>query len=203
MSFKTKKYQVIKKALPKEFCRFLFNYSIIKRDFYREVNKRSDIYQSNIHLGKFGDAQIPNSTTYTCYGDLVMETLLLKMQSAVEKYTKLKLVPTFSYTRFYVRGDELKTHTDRSSCEISATIFYGGEKWPIYMGGKKIDLEYGDMLLYRGIDAPHFRKPFKGTETFQVFLHYNDVNGPLKEKHKWDSRVFIGAPSTKSQADSL
>jgi len=194
MSFKKNKYIVIKKALSKEFCEFLWNYSIVKRDFYREVNKNKNKYITNLHLGTFGDAQIPGSNTYRCYGDLTMETILLKLQGTIEKNTKLNLVPTYSYTRFYVRGDELKKHKDREACEISATLFYGGDKWPIYVDDKKIELNYGDVLIYRGMDVEHWRKPFNGNECFQVFLHYNDVDGPFKYFNKNDKRFFIGAP---------
>ena len=32
MSFKTKKYQVIRQALPKELANFIFNYMMLQRD---------------------------------------------------------------------------------------------------------------------------------------------------------------------------
>ena len=203
MSFKKNKYIVVKKVLSKEFCRYLYNYSIIKRDFFREISRKKNIYKTNIHLGKFGDVQIPGSNTYSCYGDIAMETLLLKMQNVIEKKTKLKLVPTYSYNRLYVKGDELKKHVDRDSCEISATIFYGGEKWPIYIGNKKIESDYGDMILYRGTEVSHFRKPLKVGQSSHVFLHYNDVNGPFKETNKFDGRFFIGAPKLVDTEFSL
>ena len=109
--FETKKYQIIKNALPYELANFIFNYFLLKRD---AVNF---MYQNNIHaessiLGTWGDTQIPN--TFSCYGDFVMDTLLMKMLPVMKQYTNLDLIPTYSYARAYKRGlpllkmDELK-----------------------------------------------------------------------------------------------
>ena len=35
--------------------------------------------------------------------------------------------------RVYEKGSELKRHIDRPSCEISATINFGGDPWPIFV----------------------------------------------------------------------
>ena len=66
-----------------------------------------------------------------------METLLMMVQPKMEKLTGLKLNPTYSYARIYKRGDVLKRHKDRFSCEISTTMNLGGDPWPIYIESKK------------------------------------------------------------------
>ena len=72
-------------------------------------------------LGKIkGDEQVKG--TYCHYGDIAMETLLQVLKPELEKKIKLKLVPTYSYQRIYKKGDILKRHIDRNSCEISATL---------------------------------------------------------------------------------
>ena len=43
MTFQTKKYQVIKNALPYELANFIFNYFLLKRDAV------DFMYQNNIH----------------------------------------------------------------------------------------------------------------------------------------------------------
>jgi hypothetical protein len=40
----------------------------------------------------------------------------------MEKATGLKLYPAYTYARIYKKGDELKRHKDRLSCEISTTM---------------------------------------------------------------------------------
>ena len=45
--------------------------------------------------------------------DFVMDTLLVKMLPVMKKHTGLDLIPTYSYTRAYKKGDILKRHKDR------------------------------------------------------------------------------------------
>lgn len=73
-------------------------------------------------------------------------------------------------------------HRDRPSCEWSMTVNLSqSEPWPIYMDGKEIIQEVGDGALYQGCEVYHWRKPFKGNEYIQVFLHYVDADGPYKD----------------------
>ena len=191
MTFQNKKYQVIKNALPYELANFIFNYFLLKRDAV------GFMYQNNIHaqsaiLGSWTDEQIPN--TFSCYGDFVMDTLLVKMLPVMKEQTNLDLIPTYSYARAYKKGDELKRHKDRPSCEISTTICLGGDPWAIFVEGTKILLEVGDMLVYSGCELEHWREPFDGDICGQVFLHYNHVNGPFVDKNKFDGRPMLGVP---------
>ena len=121
------------------------------------------------------DEQIPD--TYSQYANMAMETLLLKCQPGMEKATGLKLYPAYTYARIYKKGDELKRHKDRFSCEISTTMNLGGDDWPIYLEpsgevgkkGIKVDLKPGDMLVYSGCELEHWREKFKGKQCVQVF----------------------------------
>ena len=49
------------------------------------------------------------------------------------------------------------------------------------------------MLVYRGCDLEHWRKPFEGDDCVQVFLHYNE-EGTFTEKDKYDGRSHLGLP---------
>jgi len=121
----------------------------------------------------------------------------------MEKHTGLKLSETYSYARIYKKGDVLKRHKDRYSCEVSTTLNLGGDPWSIYLdptgkegqAGIKIDLEPGDMLIYSGCKLEHWRKKFKGNNCAQVFLHYNKTGSKTAEANKFDRRPFIGLPS--------
>ena len=154
-------------------------------------------------LGEYEDkktGQIPD--TYSHYANIVMETLLLKCQPDMEKATGLKLYPAYTYARIYKKGDELKRHKDRFSCEISTTMNLGGDDWPIYVEpsgeknkkGIKIDLKKGDMLIYSGCDLEHWREKFKGEECVQVFLHYNNRKTPGAKENMFDKRPHLGLP---------
>ena len=214
MTFKIKKYQVIKNAISYELANFIFNYFLLKRDAVDYM------YQNNIHsqspiLGTWTDQQIPN--TYACYADFVMETLMMKVLPKMQQETGLQLVPTYSYARAYKKGDILKRHKDRPSCEISTTLNLGGDPWSIFIDetgsdnvideyknihkpnaptGTRVDLEIGDMLVYSGCDLEHWREPFEGDVCGQVFLHYNNVNGQFKDINIFDGRDKLGLPAS-------
>ena len=117
------------------------------------------------------------------------------MLPVMKKNTELDLVPTYSYARAYKKGDILKRHKDRPSCEISTTIHLGGDQWSIFIEEEEVVLEVGDMLVYSGCELEHWRKPFEGNICGQVFLHYNHLNGKFANSNKFDNRPMLGLPS--------
>jgi hypothetical protein len=133
-----------------------------------------------------------------------METLLFKLLPIMEKHTKLKLNPNYSYARIYKKGDILHRHKDRFSCEISTTLNLGGDPWPIYLEpsgkegkeGIKVDLNFGDMLIYRGNELEHWREKFKGENCCQVFLHYNNLKTEGSKENIYDRRPHLGLPGS-------
>ena len=201
MSFKKNKYVVMKKVISREIADFAFAYFLNKRKVARFLFDQKYISPFTDYWGIWNDQQVPN--TYSHYADLVMETLLQKVQPLMEKYTGLKLSPTYSYARIYKKGDVLARHKDRFSCEISTTLNLGGEEWPIYLepsgregqAGIKMDLEPGDMLIYSGCDLEHWREEFRGENCAQVFLHYNKKGSKQAKENEFDKRPFIGLPS--------
>ena len=185
----------------------------IYKKFKRLIQKIIYISDFTNEWGVWNDEQVPN--TYSHYADVAMETLLLRTLPIMEKHTKLKLNPTYSYARIYKQGDVLKRHKDRFSCEISTTLNLGGDSWPIYLEpkknvgipdgkkitvstnnkGVKIDLSPGDMLVYRGMELEHWREEFQGKDCAQVFLHYNDQKSNDSDKNIFDKRPHLGLPS--------
>jgi hypothetical protein len=214
MSFKLKKYKIIKKAISKDLSLFVYNYFLLKRQVAKTLFDNRFISPFTEYFGKWTDEQVPN--TYSHYADIVMETLLLKLQPLIEKETELKLTPNYSYARIYKKGDILTRHKDRFSCEISTTLNLGGDSWPIYLDptgtdnvinkeqnlikpkapkGIKVDLKPGDMLLYKGNLLEHWRDSFDGEDCCQVFLHYNNVSTKGSKENLFDRRLHLGLPS--------
>ena len=206
-------YKVIKRAISKELAEFCYDYLCNKKKVARLLYDARYISQFNVDWGRWNDTQVSN--TFSCYSDLVMETLLQKLKYRVELETELKLNETYSYTRLYKKGDVLPRHKDRYSCEVSTTLHLGGDNWPIFLEpdpskgvfieeneyipskskGKKIQLGVGDMLIYQGCELEHWREKFEGESCGQVFFHYNDANGEDAEENKYDERPFLGLPS--------
>ena len=219
--FKKKKYTVIRQAISKDLAAFVANYFLMKRQVLNTCKKERYFSPFENILGSYDDAQIPN--TYSHYADIAMETLMLKCQPGMEKATGLKLYPSYSYARIYKKGDILKRHKDRFSCEISTTMNLGGDDWPIFLDptgqssvipgvgehdveeskrliknpnkGVRIDLKPGDMLVYSGCELEHWRKKFKGKECIQVFLHYNNRKTMGSKDNMFDKRLHLGLPS--------
>ena len=213
MSFKTKKYQVIRQALPKGLANFIFNYMMLQRDAVDLMVKNNKVNPANPFIGTRTDQQIPGA--YSKYADWVMETLLMYMIPIMKAKTGMELLPTYSYTRLYEKGNILKRHKDRPSCEISTTLHLGGDEWPIFLDpsgqdfviderknihkpgapkGIQVDLKVGDMLIYSGCELEHWREPFQGNICSQVFLHYNHANGPFAKTNLLDGRPLLGVP---------
>lgn len=199
--FKDNHYVVIREIISKDLTNFIYTYFQNKRTVADKLLKDRFLSPFDETWGTWSDQQIPN--TYSHYADLCMETLMLRVMPTMQTITELELVPCYSYARIYKYGDTLHRHKDRPSCEISCTVNLGGDNWPIYLdptGGQgnkgiQVDLSPGDMLVYRGVMVEHWRDPFDGYDCGQVFLHYNDKNGPFAETNKFDNREFLGLPS--------
>lgn len=172
------------------------------------------------------DQQVPG--TPSLYGDTLMETLMELALPQVEQLTGKKLFPTYAYFRVYGKGDVLRPHVDRPSCEISFTINLGYDvsnmtdgsdyQWPIYVDNSKdyrhfgeaalrlatpgegtpVKLNPGDCVIYRGCEVRHWREAFPGNYHAQAFIHYVDQNGPYA-KYKFDTRPMLGASAATIQ----
>jgi len=175
-------YLVVRQFIPQELCQFAKAYFKIRND----------------SLDYTIDPQCPLSKSF--YGDTFCETLMLTSTKKLSEITELQLLPTYSYTRIYAKGDVLKIHTDRPACQYSATLCLGRPKEEeisaIYMsknddGSKasELFLEEGDLCIYKGMDMYHWRKPFTQSWYLQTFLHYVDGND------KYANYIFDGRRS--------
>jgi hypothetical protein len=199
--FNKNKYVIIKKAISEELAKFCYDYFMMKRQVAKTMFDTKYISQFTDYFGIWNDKQVPE--TYSHYSDIVMETLLVKLLPTMEKETGLKLNTNYSYARIYKKGDILKRHKDRFSCEISTTLNLGGDLWPIYLEpsgkenlkGIKVDLKQGDMLVYKGNELEHWREEFKGENCVQVFLHYNNLKTKGAKENIYDRRPHLGLPA--------
>jgi len=185
MTFKEKGYEVVRNFLDEDFLKFIQEY------FYLRIRAGH---------AKLGDEQAHNAFSF--YGDPLIETILSSSCDALSSIAGHKLLPTYSYTRLYGKGDELKNHIDRPSCQSSATLSLGlpegQESNSIYFSRNddktdavEIILNPGDLCLYRGCELWHWRDPFTQDWCLQAFLHYVDADGPYKD-FIYDKRYYLG-----------
>ncbi len=192
-----KDHKIIKKLISPELAKFLFNYFLIKRTATKLLSEYNIISYFDKDFGFFGDTQIPNKNTFCLYGDTTFDTLLPNVKQKIEKVLNKKLTETYSYARLYTKGDILKSHIDRPSCEESITLNLGGDKWPIYLEDEEeetieIVLNPGDGLVYKGHKYRHWRDEFTGKECGQVFLHYIDEKNKNPHAAPYDFRPVLG-----------
>jgi hypothetical protein len=205
--FNANGYVVIKNFIDSKMANLLYRYAInkvVRTDFL--ISNARENYCPKWD-GEFGDEQIP--IAYNCYGDTMMDTLLELSLDSMQAFTGLELSCNYSYWRFYQYNNELERHKDRDSCEISTTLCLGYNvnnvdkatypdyAWPMWIQDKHgkelpVSLAPGDMIIYRGCDLDHWREPYMGLNHAQVFMHYNDLAGPFR--NKYDGRPILGIP---------
>ena len=105
----------------------------------------------------------------------------IKLENIVGK----QLLNTYYYDRFYFPGQELKPHTDRDACEISVSINISSnlkQPWAFQLTtlqgeNKKIFLNPGDGLLYKGCEVTHWRDSMSGIKRNYIrnFLHLPEL----------------------------
>jgi hypothetical protein len=205
--FNDNKYVVIRNFLPEDMCLVLYTYCKNKaRAIDYKTTYKKEQYSKEWD-GEFADRQAPGA--YSLYGDPLMESILELSLVKIQFFTGLTLLPNYAYWRLYQKGNDLKIHKDRPSCEISTTLCLGYDvsdvdfnvypeyDWPMWVKSPEgseipIHMKPGDMIIYRGCDIEHWRDEFIGKNHAQVFMHYNDANGLYKNIH--DGRPFLGIP---------
>jgi hypothetical protein len=171
MSFSKDHYEIVRKALPEPL-----------------LGAAQEYFKILLHQGAFDEKKLGSITksAYDRYCDALSTMIQEFLHPTMEKVTGLKLLTTYNYTRVYSPATELVPHTDRPCCEISATLTIDNvpdEIWPIYVRNLQeqtiaVELNPGDMLVYRGIELPHWREA--GTvEQTGVFMHWVDSDGPF------------------------
>lgn len=188
--FRKDKHIVFDHVLSPDMCTYLSNYMFLKKEAG--------------YLSEPGeDEQCPKS--WSIYGDPAFDTLLKQLCPQISNLLGLKLLPAYTYARIYQKGEELKWHKDRHSCEVSGTMTLATHSnvWPLYVGheslrdqekvGQPLFLNPGELVMYEGCDIPHWRDEFtEGEWQTQVFLHYVREDGPYAKECYLDGRPNLG-----------
>ena len=173
----------------------------------RTIKQESLMYKYFTNSNQKNDELVVDNS-FSMYGPMCLEALTEMLLPKMEKVTGKKLAPTYSYTRIYYNGASMDKHTDRPSCEYSATLTLSitEKPWLIWVKDltgdeRPVNLLVGDMCVYKGQTVPHWRDRYEGEEQIQAFLHYVDVNGP-NAKFKYDGRPMMGMhPSTRRKGE--
>ena len=182
-------------------------YFIVRNFVSEEILKLCQSYYSvKFFIQKDFDFQVGNVTednpdivqpfSIHSYSDAFTESLLLNYLPAMREITQIdSLEPTYSFTRLYETGQWLGKHSDRPSCQYSITlplVAFDDTPWIIYMEGKEVDLQLGDLVIYKGCEAEHWREPFEGKYQIQAHLHYVNADDPAYRPYVNDGRPSLG-----------
>jgi len=159
------------------------NYLIVRNFVSKSIVKKhsenfQNAYDKNL-LTK--DKQVHNS--FVVYNPKLAKDLQYEKCDTISDIIGSKVLPTYCFARMYKNGNVLKKHTDRPACEISLTLHLDGDRsWPIWIttsSGKNVsvELESGDVMVYLGCVAEHWREEYLGNSYSQVFFHYVREDG--------------------------
>lgn len=191
MTFHQYGYEIVRSAIPPEVIKYIVISAKIEETanlFFRPSTSHQPF--------PFND---PTSyQSYSSYSAIYVESLLIYLKPIMEKITGKTLEPTYTYYRHYFNKAVLAKHTDRPSCEYSATICLDKDAdWPIYyeLADKttvEVNLAPGDMAIYKGCELPHWRNQYEGVSHLQAFIHYVDFNGQYGKDFRYDQRPVLG-----------
>jgi len=150
--------------------------------------------------------------TRAVYGDIFTDELMLELTPKIEHYFECKLLPTYSYMRFYPKGSGMIKHKDRAACQHSVSLCLKFDysnlnecdySWPLYCDGRPLSCQLGDAVLYNGCDVLHWREPLEGLFQLQLFLHYVRRDHPRAETLYLDGRSKVGTPPVNRKTYQL
>lgn len=212
---KTKGYVVLKNFVPKDIIDITLdnwkcfeNNSTLFRDF-----KYIGFEERSLGYGNTPVKSLYKSIGNYCFPPSISMHKYLKER--LKEVLDLELEETYSFARKYNRDAWLESHIDRPDCEISVTMcldyksdnekpwkFWLSERGSEYnlkktqmktlqereqLGFKSLDLGIGDVLLYLGVEVPHWRDCFQGEYSYHMFLHFYDVDSGKTGK-RYDGR---------------
>ena len=182
--FREKRYLFVKSILPPPILDYLKTYYAVL--LANNAFSRDEQCPSSLSLG----------------ADRGLDAVLEWIRPEVSRLVGLEIVPTYSYTRRYAKGELLPRHTDRNSCEISVTISVeipkGARRSVIYLKPPrnretKVEMCAGDGCIYAGTEVEHWREGFQIDGYVQLFLHYISRRGSYFPKFAFDGRKCLGA----------
>ncbi len=184
-NFMNKGFALMRKGISPELANIFANYAILQA-------ADPDYYTLDTHT------RILSSASRSRYADALGECLLLRLQPQIEAVVGEPLHPTYSYLRIYGKGSILDGHVDRRESEIAASMTLAcvaDAPWLLCLQARDkthaLDLAPGDIVVYEGIQLPHWREVFQGEFCIQVIFSYVRANGEFASL-RFDGRDQIG-----------
>src|SRR6266536_539118 len=162
--FRKNRYLFVKRLLPASMLEYLKIYYAVLLD--NELFVRDTQCPSSLSLG----------------GDPGLDAVLEWIRPEIGRLVGFELAPTYSYTRRYAKGELLKRHKDRESCEVSVTVSI------------KVPKRAAPSVVY--LRPPNARATKvamrEGDGYIQLFFHFISKSGRSYPDHLFDGRKLLG-----------
>lgn len=182
-------YYLLQQIISSQMCELLANYALFKEKLKPNIIKNRD----------------PLDNVHREYGDPLLEFMLEKLTPKIGETIGCEVWPSLSFYYVYHHGNRLQPHIDRSSCQWVASLCIGAdpafktstESWPLILKNQdesiKVNLQYGDILLFKGHEIEHWREPFTGQWFVSAIFAFVEKEGPYAFQ-KYDQRSALGKP---------
>ena len=211
-NFEKNGFLIAREFLDTTTVKILSTYFDIKYRIIKHEDTKDTAYSSVAR----GDV----TNSYVFYSDHLTESVLFNNGQRISNLLGLNLTPTYTFARIYEKGKPLLPHTDRPSCEISASCpvyTSNGKPSVIYVSNftksdsnrkytldeimatgdyTKVELNPGDALFYKGCERYHWRLPLDYDYLIQFFMHSVQADGEYRE-HSLDKRPYLGFAEKK------
>lgn len=179
--FRQNNYQIIENFIEEDFVDFI-----------------QDYYSLKVNSGLHTIDESKFTYGYFFHNDSLMETILQNSCEAISEIIGVKLLPTYSQVHLHMNGDSYENNQNESS-EISTILSLGssGDKEDlIYFKKsqssiKELNLNKGDLLVYRNINFKCWREPIKNKWLLESVLNFVDSDGPYSE-FIYNKRPYLG-----------
>jgi hypothetical protein len=178
-------YKKVNKFLEIDFVEFIQDYFILKTNVNIDCSEKENDFSK-----------------YFCYSDFLIETILNNSTDAVREIVGMDLIPTYTYSGLYTKGDEVFIHKNKPTEYIECFLFLGsfGEKDKIFLSENsngadhiEFELEIGDLLIFNGHKYWHWMDSLKDEWSLRSFLYFVE-NKEENESLFYDERPYLGFP---------
>jgi len=147
------------------------------------------------------DINLYQNTYDFCY-DSLSEVILQNSCEPLGEILGINILPTYSFVRMYMKGDQLQYDVNKNSGEITAILSLGFSKEndvdPIHLNrvnkqfdSIEINLNPGDLCIFDSRYLSNSGPISKSKWNLQCFLHFVDGNGSNK-KLIYNGRTYLG-----------
>lgn len=180
-------YKKIKNFLEYDFVEFIQDYFVLKTNVTIDCSDNQDSFFN-----------------YFYYSDFLIETVLNNSCDSIKQIVGLNLVPSYSYSGIYTKGDEIFNHKNKPSEQFEGFLFLGSEndKDKIFLSKNddcsdfiEEELQPGDLFLFDGLKYWHWMEPLANSSSIRSFLYFVEDNKE-NENLIYDGRPYLGFPKS-------